>query len=151
MKKTIIIISATVLVIASILTYIYHDNLCKVAGCDRPNKAKSKTMKDNCCKKSTTELSCKLTTPELQKRKATVLESLRKQIIEKKELENGYAFKFNGSDKMIDELTEFAKTERQCCDFFTFNLAITGDTTAVWFEIVGPKEAKEFIKTELEL
>ena len=30
-------------------------------------------------------LACKLTTPELQKRKATILESLRKQVIEKRE------------------------------------------------------------------
>ena len=96
-------------------------------------------------------LTCKLTTPELQKRKATVLTSLQKQILETKELENGYAFKFNGSDKTIDELTEFAKSERQCCDFFSFNISITGDTTSVWFEITGSKEAKEFIKTEMEL
>lgn len=113
--------------------------------------ATAKTKKEDCCKKPTGELSCKLTTPELQKRKATVLESLRKQILEKKELPNGYAFKFNGSDKMIDELTEFAKTERECCDFFTFNLSITGDKNSLWFEITGPREAKEFIKTEMEL
>ena len=35
-------------------------------------------------------LTCKLTAPEMQKRKATVLASLQKQILEKKELENGY-------------------------------------------------------------
>jgi hypothetical protein len=107
----------------------------------------------NCNKDKTTDanFACKLTTPELQKRKATVLESLRKEILEKKELPNGYAFKFSGSDKMIDELTEFAKTERQCCDFFAFNLRVTGDTTSVWFEITGERETKEFIKKELEL
>ena len=31
-------------------------------------------------------LTCKLTSPELRKRKQTVIENLRKQIIEKKEL-----------------------------------------------------------------
>ena len=96
-------------------------------------------------------LTCKLTTRELQERRETVLAGLRKQVLEKKELENGYAFRFTGSDKMIDELTEFAKSERQCCDFFTFNLSITGDTSSVWFAITGPKEAKEFIQTEMEL
>src|SRR5690349_6982725 len=77
--------------------------------------------------KANTKFSCKLTTPELQKRKATVLESLRKQMLEKKELPNGYAFKFSGSDSIIDELTEFVKAERECCDFFKFNIAISGD------------------------
>ena len=40
------------------------------------------------------ELSCKLTTPELQKRKATVLAGLKAQLIERKETPGGYAFKF---------------------------------------------------------
>ena len=36
------------------------------------------------------ELNCKLTTRELQERKRTVLRSLKAQIVEKKELEDGY-------------------------------------------------------------
>ncbi len=36
---------------------------------------------------------------------------------------------------MVDELTEFIKTERECCDFFTFNLAISGDKREVWLEL----------------
>lgn len=107
--------------------------------------------KDVCCKKTGTELTCKLTTPEMDERKATVLTSLRKKVLEKKELPNGYAFKFAGSDAVIHELTDFAKTERHCCDFFTFNLSISGDTSVVWFEITGPLDAKEFVVTELEL
>jgi hypothetical protein len=102
-------------------------------------------------KADTVNLHCSLMTPELENRKETVLAVLRKQVLDKKELDNGYAFKFNGSDGMIDTLVEFAKSERHCCDFFSFNLAITGDTSSVWFNITGPKAAKEFIKTELEL
>ena len=106
--------------------------------------------KDEKCKPNA-PLTCKLMAAELKQRKETVLASLRKQMIEKKELDNGYAFKFDGSDKMIDELTDFVKTERHCCDFFAFNLSITGDTSSLWLEITGPKEAKEFITAELEL
>jgi len=51
------------------------------------------------------------TTPELQKRKKNVIASLKKQILEKKELKNGYAFKFFGTDEVLDELTEFIRTE----------------------------------------
>lgn len=97
----------------------------------------------------TTSLSCKLTTPELQKRKKTVLASLKNQVIEKKELQNGFAFKFTGSDEMIDELTEFIKTERECCGFFTFNLSIGGDKRESWLELTGAEGVKEFISTEL--
>jgi hypothetical protein len=115
-------------------------------------KETTSVCSDDCKAKSKTgELSCKLTTPELQARKATVLESLRKQIVEKKELKDGYAFKFAGTDKMVDELIEFIKTERECCDFFTFNLSISGDKSEAWLELTGVDGAKDFIKTELEL
>lgn len=97
------------------------------------------------------ELSCKLTTPELRRRKETVLASLKKQVLEKKELANGYAYKFTGTDDMVDELAEFIKTERACCDFFTFNLSISGDQSEAWLEIKGQEGAKDFIKSELEL
>jgi hypothetical protein len=128
-------------------------------GCNNEKKPGDKTetsaitvCSDDCKAQSKTgELSCKLTSPELQPRKATVLESLRKQVKEKKELKAGYAFKFPGTDKMLDELTEFIKTERECCDFFTFNLSVSGDKSEIWLELTGMEGAKDFIKTELEL
>ena len=96
-------------------------------------------------------LACKLTSPELGQRKATVITGLKEQMIEKKELKNGYSYKFVGTDQMVDELTEFIKTERECCDFFTFNLSISGDKSEAWLVITGPKGAKDFIRTELEI
>jgi hypothetical protein len=84
------------------------------------------------------ELTCNLTSAELQQRKATVISSLKKQILEKKELKNGFAYKFKGSDTLVDELISFVKSERECCNYFTFNLSITGDKSEAWLEIVGP-------------
>ena len=68
--------------------------------------------------------------------------SLKTQMIDKKELENGYAFKFPGVDKMLDELIEFIKTERECCDFFTFNLSIGSDKSYVWLSLTEKEGAK---------
>lgn len=96
-------------------------------------------------------LSSKLPAEEIKQRKAVVLECLRSQVLETVELETGYAFKFIGTDKKIDELMEFIKTERLYCSFFTFNLSISGDKSFVWLELIGPEEAKAFIKSELEL
>ena len=78
---------------------------------------------------ATKPLTCKLTTPELQKRKATVIADLKELVLEKKELENGYSYKFEGKDEILDKLNEFIKTERMCCDFFTFQL--TGKETSL--------------------
>jgi len=73
------------------------------------------------------ELTCKLSSPELRKRKETVIKSLKSQVLEKNELINGYAYKFPAKDEIVDELAEFIKAERTCCDFFIFNLSISGD------------------------
>ena len=97
------------------------------------------------------EISYKLTTPELQERKATVIASLKKQIALKRELKNGFAYRFPGSDSIVDELATFVKTERACCDFFNFDLSIRGNKTEAWLKITGPTGAKDFIKTLLEL
>ena len=115
-------------------------------------KKSSQICTDDCAAKNkSSELTCKLITPELRQRKETVIASLKKQMLQKKELKNGYAYKFVGTDKMVDELAEFVKTERACCDFFIFNLSISGDKREAWLEITGAKGVKEFIKTELEM
>lgn len=98
-----------------------------------------------------TTLSCKLTTPELQQRKQTVIASLKAKVVSHKELKNGYLYTFSGSDTVVDELVEFIKTERACCDFFVFNLSISGDKSVAKLEMTGPKGAKEFITTEMAL
>ena len=96
-------------------------------------------------------ITCKLTSPEMQQRKATVIASLKKKILVKKELPNGYAYQFPGTDAIVDELATFVKTERLCCDFFDFKLSVKGDGSSAWLTITGPKGAKDFIKSELEL
>ena len=115
-------------------------------------KKSAEVCTDDCAAKNkSSKLACKLTTRELRKRKETVIASLKNQMLQKKDLKNGYAYKFVGTDKMVDELAEFVKTERACCDFFIFNLSISGDKSETWLEITGTKGAKEFIKTELEM
>lgn len=100
---------------------------------------------------NTMQLSCKLTSPELRKRKETVIAELKQLLIEKNELTDGYAFKFKGDDQTIDKLTEFVKSERQCCDFFIFDISMSGDKSNAWLKLTGPKDAKEFITTQLGL
>jgi hypothetical protein len=96
------------------------------------------------------KLSCKLTTPELQQRKKTIIAELKILLLEKSELENGFRYKFDGSDKMLDLLNSFIKTERLCCDFFVFNLEASGDTKFVWLELRGPEGVKDFIRYEID-
>lgn len=94
-------------------------------------------------------IACKLTSPELQKRKATIIAALQNQIIEKRELPDGYSFKFAGTDSILDQLTDFIKTERQCCEFFTFTIKISDEKSFIRFDIAGPNGAKDFMEMEL--
>jgi len=52
---------------------------------------------------------------------------------------------------MVDELSTFIKTERECCSFFTFNLSVASDKSTAWLELRGPDGAKHFITSELGL
>lgn len=94
------------------------------------------------------EVSCKLTSPELRKRKEEVIAVLKSKVLEKQELADGYKYKFEATDDMLDQLTSFLKSERACCDFFDFNLALSDKI--VWLSITGPDGAKDFIKTEMD-
>ena len=98
-----------------------------------------------------TVLTCKMLPEELRLRKETVLASLKSKMIDRKELKDGYAFKFPGSDMVVDELVEFIKTERECCDFFVFNLSVSGDKSEAWLVMTGVEGAKDFITQELGL
>lgn len=97
-----------------------------------------------------TSFTCKLTTPELQKRKETAIKAIKNIILAKEELSDGYSYKFDGSDHTIDLLSEFIKTERQCCDFFNFNIGVKNDNSIV-LQITGAEGVKGFIAAELEM
>ena len=74
---------------------------------------------------------------------------LQKQVLEKKELADGYSFQFMGSDLIIDQLTEFVKTERQCCEFFTFAIHVSDEKSIIWMDLTGPPGTEDFIENEL--
>lgn len=115
--------------------------------------AQETPMKPACCaaKGGSAALSCSLTTEELRNRKETVLASLKQQVVERKELPNGYHYTFPGTDQVVDELAEFIKTERTCCAFFTFGLTVAGDKSTACLELTGPEGVKEVIASELGL
>jgi hypothetical protein len=98
---------------------------------------------------ATKPVTCKLSTPELQKRKATVIAELKAFVLTRKELPEGYGFEFEGTDEILDKLNTFIKTERMCCDFFKFQLSVE-DNKAV-LNITGGEGAKEFLKEEIDL
>lgn len=112
---------------------------------------------DACCAPKTASISaslgkplvCKLSSPEVLARKATVIAELKREMIDRKELPNGYSFRFKGDEASIDRLVSFVKSERQCCGFFNFNISVTEDYASL--ELTGPEGAKDFVTDEIGL
>lgn len=93
------------------------------------------------------KLVCKLTSPELQKRRATVIRDLKDLVLGKERAAKGYKYSFRSDDVMLDMILSFIKFERLCCDFLLFTLSIEGENAVL--HISGPDGSREFLDHEL--
>ena len=73
---------------------------------------------------------------------------LSQACLEKKELPDGYAFKFAANQ--FENITQFIANERLCCAFFTFELKIAPNQDPIWLHIRGNEQIKTFLQTELQ-
>jgi hypothetical protein len=94
---------------------------------------------------------CKLNPPEFQKRRTEVLHKLKAQVKEQKSLSNGYALRFEGTEKRLEDVMQLLRLERDCCSFLTIKLTAEPNEGPLWLEITGPAGAKAFIKDEMGL
>ena len=96
-------------------------------------------------------LACKLTTPELRRRRETVIADLRSHITGTRETEDGFVYSLPATNAVMAQVASFIGTERECCEFFSFRLSIPSDSGELFLEISGPEGAKEFLRAELGL
>lgn len=67
-----------------------------------------------------------------------------------REMSDGYALRFPGFEWAEDLLT-FVAGERQCCPFFTFELAVEPDDGPVWLRLRGGEEIKSYLEQNVNL
>jgi len=79
-----------------------------------------------------------------EKRSSALLGSIK----ERKELNNGYAFRLPGNS--VVEAAQWIANERKCCPFFAFRIDVAGNDE-VWLSLTGPAGVKPFIVAELGL
>lgn len=95
-------------------------------------------------------IACNLTDAQL----ATRLDSLREELFagadERRELKDGYAFRFPGEGDWGVKLADFITSERQCCPFFRFELTFEPDLGPIWLNLTGPNGVKDFIAAMME-
>lgn len=91
-------------------------------------------------------IACNLTDPEFQQRRAELLQMFRGAVLETKELEDGYAYRFPADGEWIAELAKVIAVERECCPFLRFNLRLEPANGPIWLELTGPEGARDFLR-----
>ncbi len=95
-------------------------------------------------------IACNLNEPEFAKRRNEIATEIFGDCQQITELEDGYEFRFAGTDIWLDKLAEFVAFERQCCPFFTFHLIFETNQSAILLRMQGEEGVKDFIREELK-
>ena len=91
-----------------------------------------------------TPIACKLSGEDLAARGEEV-DDVFQAVEQVRELADGYAFRFSGSNATASRLLEFTLAERSCCPFFTFELVFEPDEGPIWVRLRGSAGVKEFV------
>lgn len=94
-------------------------------------------------------IACRLTEPELQARRSSVLHKIKVAVLEVKELDTGYAYRFPTDVKWIAELANLITSEHLCCPFLRFSLNVEPGDGPIWLELSGPDGTKDFLNSLL--
>jgi hypothetical protein len=90
-------------------------------------------------------IACTLTSSELQERRRTVLQTLRRTVVEAKEIEGGYSYSFPSGGSSFQDIAAMIDLERQCCPFLSFRLIVEPNGGAIRLEMTGPEGTKQFL------
>jgi hypothetical protein len=94
-------------------------------------------------------LACSLVGPEFAARKEAITRDLFAHVDRVEELPDGFGVRFPAADPWAAKALEFIDAEKQCCPFFTFELAFEPDDGPLWLRLRGSEEIKAFVRTEL--
>jgi hypothetical protein len=65
---------------------------------------------------------------------------------ETRELDDGYALRFAGSDGIGERILRFIEAERTCCPFFTFELHFAPAHGPIELRLRGPEGTKTLLR-----
>lgn len=92
-------------------------------------------------------IACALTEKEFQMRRETVLRQIAAHLIDFRELENGFSYRFPADDAILRELINVINLERKCCPFLNFKLLVESQNKTVALELTGREGTKEILQT----
>lgn len=82
-------------------------------------------------------------------RHTALTEQLHSAIVEKREFDEGFAFRISSSQLPPSRIVEWIILEQRCCPFVTFELRFEADQGPVWLHLSGDRSVKNIIRHEL--
>lgn len=92
-------------------------------------------------------IACNLIDAEFQRRRTDLLATFQGALLETRELDDGYAYRFPSGPNWILELAQLITLERECCPFLRFNLRVEPANGPLWLELTGPAGTKDFLQS----
>lgn len=92
-------------------------------------------------------IACNLNDSQFQRRRTEPVKTFQKKVLEIKELDEGFAYRFAADENQIADLAQLITFERECCPFLEFNLRIEAANGPVWLELTGPEGTKDFLQS----
>ena len=94
-------------------------------------------------------IACTLLDSEQRQCRIQMLQRVYSRVVETRQLENGYAFRFAAKDADLADVMQLIRLERECCAFLRFQLTIEPGGGPIWLELSGPAGTKLFLESAL--
>lgn len=94
-------------------------------------------------------IACALMDAEKAQRLGKVEAEVFGAALERRELVDGWEFRFPGEGEWLVRLASFVAGERECCPFFTFEIVCEPAGGPVWLRLRGREGVKAFIAGQL--
>jgi hypothetical protein len=86
-------------------------------------------------------IACTLTDGEMRERRAMVLDSVRRSVLDITPLPDGYMCRFEATSETLSQLASVVDLERQCRAFLSFRIIVEAGRHPICLEITGPPAA----------
>lgn len=90
-------------------------------------------------------VACTLTDQDLAAHRQHLLAALFPYVEAQEPLDDGYAWRFGGSDERWADLVAFVQFERRCCSFLRLQLIAEPQQGPLWLKATGPPGTKAFL------
>jgi hypothetical protein len=87
--------------------------------------------------------------PEQREQHYRISQQLFASVLEVREFAGGYGFRLPVESATLTQAAAFISNERLCCPFFAFTLRLEPPNAALWLDMSGREEVKDFIRAEI--